>query len=122
MLRTAFRIAYAERGPVLYDIPRDYFYGELEDEILRPDQYRADLRSKGSPRSLDRAAELLANAKNPVIIAGKGVVDADAIETVKAIAEYLTAPVAASYLHNDAFPADHHLPSGPSATWGPRRP
>src|SRR5690625_3951070 len=38
-LRTAFRIAYAERGPVLYDIPRDYFYGEIEDQILQPHQY-----------------------------------------------------------------------------------
>ena len=35
-LRTAFRIAYAERGPVLYDIPRDYFYGEIDEEILEP--------------------------------------------------------------------------------------
>ena len=118
VLRTAFRIAYAERGPVLYDIPRDYFYGEIEDEILRPDQYRADMRSKGSPESLDKAAELLANAKNPVIIAGKGVVDGNAIETVKALAEYLTAPVAASYLHNDAFPADHHLSVGPLGYMG----
>jgi sulfoacetaldehyde acetyltransferase len=118
VLRTAFRIAYAERGPVLYDIPRNHFYGELEDEILEPHQYRADMRSKGSVESLDRAAELLANAKSPAIIAGKGVVDAEAIGTVKAIAEYLTAPVAASYLHNDAFPADHHLSVGPLGYMG----
>src|SRR5919199_3106780 len=78
VLRSAFRIAYAERGPVLYDIPRDYFYGELEDEILRPHRYRADMRSKGSVESLDRAAELLAGAKNPAIISGKGAVDAGA--------------------------------------------
>ena len=37
-LRTAFRIAYADRGAVLYDIPRDYFYGELEEKILKPSQ------------------------------------------------------------------------------------
>src|SRR5918998_4068415 len=44
VLRTAFRIAYAERGPVLYDIPRDYFYGELEDEIPHLHQYRPDIK------------------------------------------------------------------------------
>jgi sulfoacetaldehyde acetyltransferase len=67
-LRTAFRIAYAERGAVLFDIPRDYFYGELEDEILQPHQYRVDARGSGSPEALDRAARLLAQAKYPVII------------------------------------------------------
>jgi len=118
VLRTAFRIAYAERGPVLYDIPRNYFYGELEEEILRPHQYRADVRGSGSPESLNRAAELLVGAENPVIIAGKGVVDAEAYDTVAAIAEHLSAPVTASYLHNDAFPASHHLAVGPLGYMG----
>lgn len=118
VLRTAFRLAYAERGPVLYDIPRDYFYGEIEEEILEPHQYRPDEKLRSSAEALDRAAELLANAENPVIIAGKGVVDAEAYETVKGIAERLTAPVAASYLHNDAFPYDHHLAVGPLGYMG----
>lgn len=118
VLRAAFRIAYAERGPVLYDIPRDYFYGELEDEILEPHQYRASTRSAGSSEALARAAELLASAKNPTIIAGKGVVDANAQEVVKRIAEYLTAPVASSYLHNDAFPSNHPLAVGPLGYMG----
>jgi sulfoacetaldehyde acetyltransferase len=118
VLRTAFRIAYAERGPVLYDIPRDYFYGEIEEAILQPHQYRADAKARGSEESLVKAAELLASARNPVIIAGKGVVDADAYETVKEIAEHLTAPVTTSYLHNDAFPANHHLAMGPLGYMG----
>lgn len=118
VLRTAFRLAYAERGPVLYDIPRDYFYGEIEEEILAPHQYRPDQKLQSSSEALDRAAELLANADNPVIIAGKGVVDAEAYEAVKGIAELLTAPVAASYLHNDAFPYDHHLAVGPLGYMG----
>jgi sulfoacetaldehyde acetyltransferase len=118
VLRSAFRIAYAERGPVLYDIPRDYFYGELEEEILQPHQYRADMKNRGSEESLSRAVELLAGANTPVIIAGKGVVDADAYDTVKQIAEYLSAPVATSYLHNDAFPASHHLSVGPIGYMG----
>lgn len=117
-LRTAFRIAYAERGPVLYDIPRDYFYGEVEDYILEPHQYRVSERGSGSPKALDRAAELLCAARNPVILSGRGVVDADGIDVVKDIADYLTAPVATSYMHNDAFPADHPLAVGPIGYMG----
>src|SRR5829696_4974068 len=117
-LRSAFRIAYAERGPVLYDIPRDYFYGEIDEEILEPHRYRADAKTAGSPESLDRAAELLAGANNPAIIAGKGVVDAEAYGVVADIAEHLTAPVTNSYLHTDSFPADHHLAAGPLGYMG----
>ena len=117
-LRTAFRIAYAERGPVLYDIPRDYFYGELEETILKPSQYRVDARGCGSMESLDRAAQLLSKAKNPVIISGRGAVDADALDTIKAIAEHLTSPVAVTYLHNDAFYGNHPLSVGPIGYMG----
>ncbi|EQB37850.1 sulfoacetaldehyde acetyltransferase [Virgibacillus sp. CM-4] len=111
-LRTAFRIAYAERGPVLYDIPRDLFYGELEDQILAPHQYRVNNRGSGDPTSVKKAAELLKTAKYPVIISGRGAVDADGVDTISKIAEHLTIPTAVSYMHNDAFPADHPLAVG----------
>ncbi|RBW70125.1 sulfoacetaldehyde acetyltransferase [Bacillus taeanensis] len=117
-LRTAFRLAYAERGPVLYDIPRDYFYGEIEDYILQPHQYRVEKKGYGDSAAIDRAVELLASAKKPAIISGRGVVDADAIGTVKEIAEYLSAPVAVSYMHNDAFPANHEHSVGPIGYMG----
>lgn len=117
-LRTAFRIAYAERGPVLFDIPRDLFYGELEEQILQPHQYRVDARGCGDPAAIERAVELLKDAKYPVIISGRGAVDADGVDTVAKIAEHLTAPVAVSYMHNDAFPADHPLAVGPIGYMG----
>lgn len=116
--RTAFRKAYAMRGPVLLDVPRDYFYGEVNDYILPPHRYRVDDRGCGSPEALERAAELLANAERPVIISGRGVVDSDCQDVVARIAELLTAPVACTYLHNDAFPADHPLWVGPIGYMG----
>ncbi|HNX28009.1 MAG TPA: sulfoacetaldehyde acetyltransferase [Syntrophomonadaceae bacterium] len=116
--RTAFRMAYALRGPVLLDIPRDYFYGEVEDQILAPHQYRVDDRGCGAPESLKRAAELLAQAKKPVIVSGRGVVDTDAHDIIVQIADLLTAPVACTYLHNDAFPASHPLAVGPIGYMG----
>ncbi|WP_419892983.1 sulfoacetaldehyde acetyltransferase [Oceanobacillus kimchii] len=117
-LRTAFRIAYAERGPVLYDIPRDLFYGELEDQILAPHQYRVDVRGAGDPASIEKAVSLLKDAKNPVIISGRGAVDSNGVDAVSKIAEHLSAPVAVSYMHNDAFPADHPLAVGPIGYMG----
>lgn len=117
-LRTAFRIAYAERGPVLFDIPRDLFYGELEDVILEPDQYRVDKRGIGDQVSIEKSVELLTNAKNPVIISGRGTVDAGGVDTVVKIAEHLTAPGSTAYMHNDAFPADHPLAVGPIGYMG----
>lgn len=116
--RTAFRMAYALRGPVLLDVPRDYFYGEVNDYILKPHQYRVDDRGCGSLESLERAAELLASAKKPVIVSGRGVVDRDAQGIVKEIAHLLTAPVAMTYLHNDAYPANDSLWVGPIGYMG----
>ncbi|WP_176045753.1 sulfoacetaldehyde acetyltransferase [Burkholderia sp. BCC1644] len=105
-----FDRAQAEMGPTQLNIPRDYFYGKVKVEIPQP--RRLD-RGAGGEQSLDDAAELIAQAKFPVIISGGGVVMADAIEECKALAERLGAPVVNSYLHNDSFPANHPLWCGP---------
>jgi sulfoacetaldehyde acetyltransferase len=105
-----FDRAMSEMGPTQLNIPRDYFYGEIEAEIPQPS--RLD-RGPGGAKSLDEAAALIANAEFPVIISGGGVVMGDAVEECKALAERLGAPVVNSYLHNDSFPASHPLWTGP---------
>ncbi len=105
-----FDRAMSDMGPTQLNIPRDYFYGEITCEIPKP--MRVD-RGPGGEDSLNAAAELLANAKFPVILAGGGVVMGDAVEECKALAERLGAPVAVGYLRNDAFPASHPLWAGP---------
>jgi sulfoacetaldehyde acetyltransferase len=105
-----FDRAMSEMGPTQLNIPRDYFYGEIEVEIPQPN--RLD-RGPGGEKSLDEAAEILANAKFPVIISGGGVVMADGMKECQAFAERLGAPVVNSYLHNDSFPASHPLWCGP---------
>lgn len=119
VLRTAFRIAYAERGPVFVDIPRDYLYGEVNEEIMPPYRYRALVpHGVADTGEIKRAAQMIYDAKKPVIISGRGVVDTDGFDAVKALADYLTAPVAMSYLHNDAFPSDHPYWVGPIGYMG----
>jgi sulfoacetaldehyde acetyltransferase len=105
-----FDMALAERGPTQLNIPRDYFYGEIDCEVPRP-QHVA--RGPGAEESLDEAAEILSKAKFPVILSGGGVIMSGGIEEAKELAEFLQAPVVNSYLHNDSFPADHPLWCGP---------
>jgi len=110
LARRAFYMAKTENGPTQLNIPRDYFYGVCEDEIYETLNIS---RGAGPRAALEEAAKLLANAKYPVILAGGGVSQGDAQQEAKALAEYLTAPVVNSYLHNDAFPNDHELSVGP---------
>ncbi|MEO8012613.1 sulfoacetaldehyde acetyltransferase [Polaromonas sp.] len=105
-----FDRAMSDNGPTQLNIPRDYFYGEIECEIPQP--MRVD-RGAGGEATLAAATELLATAKFPVILAGGGVVMGGAVDACKALAERLGAPVVTGYLRNDAFPASHELWAGP---------
>ena len=105
-----FDRAMSEMGPTQLNIPRDFFYGDIDIEIPQPQ--RLD-RGPGGEKSLGEAAYLLSTAKFPVMISGGGVVMADAVEECKALAELLGAPVVNSYQHNDSFPASHPLWCGP---------
>lgn len=106
----AFTIALHERGPVQINIPRDYFYGDIEAEIAAPQTIE---RTAGGAAALRAAADMLGKARRPVIVAGGGVVTANGIAATRELAEYLSCPVVTSYLHNDAFPASHPLYCGP---------
>jgi sulfoacetaldehyde acetyltransferase len=106
----SFDRAMLEMGPTQLNIPRDFFYGDIECEIPRPVSIE---RGAGGEQSLNAAAELLAAAKFPVILCGGGVVMADGQAEAIELADLLQAPVANSYLHNDSFPALHPLWCGP---------
>jgi sulfoacetaldehyde acetyltransferase len=106
----ALTIALHERGPTQINIPRDHFYGEIDVEIP---SVRSIEAPAGGTEGLEAAADLLASARFPVILAGGGVVmSGGQLEAVR-LAEFLSAPVVTSYLHNDAFPASHALMCGP---------
>lgn len=110
LARRCFYIAKSEKGPTQLNVPRDYFYGIVNDEIYTTPEL---LRGSGAESQLSAAARLLAESKYPVILSGGGVCMGDALEETKALAEYLSAPVVNSYLHNDSFPYDHPLGAGP---------
>jgi len=105
-----FDRAMSEIGPTQLNIPRDRFYGDIDVEI--PEPMRLD-RGPGGERTLNEAAELLAQAEFPVMVSGGGVVMGDAMDEAVALAERLGCPVVNSYLHNDSFPASHPQWTGP---------
>jgi len=105
-----FDRAISEIGPTQLNIPRDYFYGDINVEIPKP--MRLD-RGAGGEDVQREAVELLAKAKFPVILSGGGVVMSEAVDDCVALAERLGCPVVNSYLHNDSFPASHPQWAGP---------
>jgi sulfoacetaldehyde acetyltransferase len=105
-----FDRAMLEMGPAQLNIPRDYFYGDIQAAISPPMRIG---RGAGDTAALDEAAAMLATAKFPVILAGGGVIMSAASAETVSLAELLHAPVCNSYLHNDSFPASHPLWCGP---------
>jgi sulfoacetaldehyde acetyltransferase len=105
-------IEKAIRGsaPAQINVPRDYWTQIIDIEL--PSIIRME-RQAGGKDAIKKAAELLSNAKFPVILSGAGVVLADAIDDCKILAEKLDAPVACGYQHNDSFPGKHPLALGP---------
>ena len=106
----AFDRAMSEMGPTQLNIPRDYFYGDLDIDIPKP--MHLD-RGPGGEKTLSEAADMLASAKFPVILSGGGVVMAGGVDECVALAERLGCPVVNSYQHNDSFPASHPQWCGP---------
>ncbi|WP_391483123.1 sulfoacetaldehyde acetyltransferase [Nereida sp. NH-UV-3] len=98
-------------GPAQINIPRDYWTQIVDIEIPEPIDFEV---SPGGETSVAKAAEIISNAKNPVILNGAGVVlSKGGIDASIALAERLDAPVCVGYQHNDAFPGSHPLFAGP---------
>jgi sulfoacetaldehyde acetyltransferase len=105
-------IEKAIRGsaPAQINVPRDYWTQVIDIDL--PPIVRLE-RQAGGVDAIKKAADLLSNAKFPVILSGAGVVIGDAIEDCKKLAEKLDAPVCSGYQHNDSFPGSHPLAAGP---------
>ena len=106
-------IAQAKRqsAPAQLNIPRDMWTKIVDVEIPEPIEFE---HSSGGGKSVSDAANLLSDAKSPVILNGAGVVlSKGGISASMKLAEQLDAPVCVGYQHNDAFPGNHPLFAGP---------
>ena len=115
-IREAFHIATTGRpGPVLVDIPKDIV--DPNNPASAMDWYWPDSvdlpgykpNTRGHPKMIKQAAELICRAERPVIYAGGGILKARAAEALRELAELTGIPVVTTLMARGAFPDDHEL-------------
>ncbi|MBP1713258.1 MAG: mdlC [Deltaproteobacteria bacterium] len=109
----AIKVATAPpTGPVFLSLPMDVLKAEGKIDLGSPT--RIDPRLRASRDAVERAAEILRRAKNPVIIAGDAVARGDAHQALAKVAELLGAPVYQQTVSGTCnFPSSHSLSLGP---------
>ncbi|MGI9416527.1 MAG: thiamine pyrophosphate-binding protein [Geminicoccaceae bacterium] len=118
LVKRAFMIATSGRaGPALLDIPEDVAhdtYGFEAEEFDVDPSYEAvpALRCRADAAGIMRAAQLLANAERPLILAGGGVHLSDAADALQAFAEQERIPVAHTLSGKGAIACTHPLSAG----------
>jgi thiamine pyrophosphate-dependent acetolactate synthase large subunit-like protein len=111
LVRTAFREALGGRpGPVHLDIPQDVLVSPChfaDDEFApAPSRYRASHPARPAAEAVVQAAQLLRDAKRPLVVAGGGVISSNAAQAVRALAARLQAPVIPTQMALGVVPTD----------------
>ena len=114
IIKTSFDIAASGRpGPVLIDVPKEVQEGELtsfDDNLIQIPGYKPTL--KGNPRQIKKACELIKQAKRPLVLAGAGVILADACSEFNEFVHLINAPVMTSLLGKGAINEKDELALG----------
>ena len=107
----AFQIATTGRpGPVVVDIPKNVQIATAAWSEAAPQRRnRYSPRTRGTDDEIARAVELLANAKQPVLYTGGGVVNSGprASELLRELQQLTGAPLTSTLMGLGSFPADH---------------
>jgi tartronate-semialdehyde synthase len=112
VFREAFRIARSGRpGPVLIDLPLDVQKGTCVYDPALDAPLPVDV-PQPRPQPLAAAVRMLLDAERPIILAGGGVIGAEACDELRRLAEYLQVPVQVTLMGKGAFPEDHPLFAG----------
>jgi len=115
-LRRAFNaLKNGRSGPVMVEVPADVMTAEFPGNDVHYETVRRT-RSAGDEDDIDEAAKKLIDAKMPMIIAGQGVLYADASDKLLKLAELLDTPVMTTTDGKSAYPEDHALALGSGGT------
>src|SRR5665213_2765282 len=115
-MRRAFNaLKNGRSGPVMVEVPADVMTAEFPGNDVHYERVRRT-RSAGDARDIEEAAKKLIDARTPMIIAGQGVLYAEASDELVALAELLDAPVMTTTDGKSAFPEDHALALGSGGT------
>lgn len=105
-LRKAFALAKEGRpGPVLVDIPSSIQVEEIE--WVETEAAVEIKREAAEADALEKAAEALNNAKNPVLLVGGGAINSGAEKELLALAEKADLPVVSTLMGLGVFPGSH---------------
>src|ERR1700743_2865876 len=105
----AFHLMRSGRpGPVLIDLPLDVQLAEIEfdDEVYSP---LPVYKPTATRKQVEKALDMLNAAERPLIVAGGGVINADASELLVAFAEAVNLPVIPTLMAWGVIPDDHQL-------------
>jgi thiamine pyrophosphate-dependent acetolactate synthase large subunit-like protein len=112
VMRRAFNLLKMGRpGPVMVEIPADVALEEIDAAVLSYKAVKA-ARAAGNAQDVTAAAQVLMQARTPILHAGQGVLYAEATDELVELAELLQVPVMTTLEGKSAFPEDHPLSLG----------
>lgn len=110
IVRKAFKVAQTEKtGACFIEFPENIAEMEINDRPLR---VKNASPPEPAAEHIERAAEIISNAKNPIILAGNGVVRAKAAQALADFAEKLNIPVANTFMAKGIIPFRHPMSLG----------
>jgi len=121
ILEKAFALAESGRpGPVLVDVPMDIFSMEVETALFECLERNTKTIQKPSldEEIAGTIVRALAEAKNPLIYAGGGIILADAAQELQEFVDHMGIPVAHSLMGKGGLPDDHPFTLGMTGFWG----
>ncbi len=110
-IASAFRAALSGRqGPAFLEIPTDVLFRKVEEnEVYFPQSYRSQGRVHPDPQSVKQAAEAIAKAERPLVMAGSAIYWDDAHEELKHFIEVAQAPLYLNAMGRGSLAQDHPL-------------
>ena len=113
VMRRAFTaLRSGSPGPVVLEMPQDVLTAEADDAALAYTPVGAPGKAGPADAEVQRAADLLVNARLPILNAGGGAMSAAAADEVLELAELLSMPVATTIMGKGIFPENHPLSLG----------
>lgn len=111
IVRKAFKVAQTEKpGCSFIDFPENIAGAEIEDK--EPLLVQSPVTPTPPEAMMDEAAEIISNARFPMVMAGNGVIRADAEPQLVKFAEKLNIPIATTFMAKGAIPFSHNLSLG----------
>ena len=111
IVRKAFKVAQTEKpGACFIDFPENIAAADVDGK--RPIEVQKAYTSTPPDLKIAQAADIISQAKCPIILAGNGVIRASASDSLIAFAETLQIPVATTFMAKGAIPFSHELSLG----------